>query len=88
MAKRTAKKETYCKKPDKDFPEMICGYPRPCPYHTVIIHADKEPPTVEIPATIPEAANPDTLNKLKRIAHVLKTPAREGGNPMSRRERG
>lgn len=38
-----------CRHPDRDVPKLMCGYPLPCPHHTVIIHADKTPPTVEIP---------------------------------------
>ena len=41
---------------------MMCGYPIPCPYHTVIIHISKDPPTVEIPATAEAAwVNRDRL---------------------------
>ena len=67
-----------CSKPDRDVPSLICGYPLPCPYHTVTIHTEKSPPTVEIPATIPQAANPEMLSKLKQIANVLK-PQQDGG---------
>jgi hypothetical protein len=38
-----------CRHPDRAVPKLMCGYPLPCPHHTVIIHADKRPPTVEIP---------------------------------------
>lgn len=63
----------YCKKPDRDVPEILCGYPLPCPYHTVTIDLGAKPiPTVTIPVTIPEAADPRVLSKLKRIASVLK----------------
>jgi hypothetical protein len=41
----------YCDKPDRDSPKMKCGYPLPCPFHTVIIDATKEPPTVTTPVT-------------------------------------
>lgn len=30
----------FCQKPDRDVPKLICGYPLPCPYHTVTIEAD------------------------------------------------
>lgn len=61
-----------CKKPDKDFPEMICGYPLPCPYHTITIDLKPEMPTVTIPATMIKKVNPKTLNRLKVIARALK----------------
>lgn len=62
----------YCKKPDRDFPGLICGFPLPCPYHTVIIDTTAKPvPTITIPATIPKAINQKTLSKLKKIAAIL-----------------
>lgn len=62
-----------CNKPDKDFPELICGYPLPCPYHTIIIDPTADPvPTITIPATILKAANPKILKILKNIANILK----------------
>jgi hypothetical protein len=27
----------FCDKPDVGFPKMKCGYPKPCPHHTVVI---------------------------------------------------
>jgi hypothetical protein len=27
----------HCKHPDCDVPKLVCGYPLPCPHHTVII---------------------------------------------------
>ena len=62
---------THCNKPDRDVPAIVCGYSLPCPYHTAIIHADKNPPTVEIPVTFPELARPKNLNALKKIAQAL-----------------
>jgi len=26
-----------CKQSDRDVPGLVCGYPLPCPYHTIII---------------------------------------------------
>ena len=60
-----------CQKPDRDVPELVCGYPIPCPWHTVIIDTTGEPATITIPATVSEAANPILLKKLKAIANVL-----------------
>jgi hypothetical protein len=31
------KKTLSCKQPDRDEPRLVCGYPLPCPYHTVIV---------------------------------------------------
>lgn len=32
-----------CKHPDRDEPRLVCGYPMPCPHHTVVIDV----PTVD-----------------------------------------
>ena len=52
-----------CKKPDRDVPGLKCGYPLPCPHHTVII----DPPMVEMPLYAPG----NTANKLVDIAKAL-----------------
>lgn len=26
-----------CQLPDRDVPELLCGYPRPCPHHTIVV---------------------------------------------------
>ena len=31
------KDRMYCDQPDREFPKMKCGYPLPCPWHTIII---------------------------------------------------
>jgi len=62
----------FCTNPDRHNPELICGYPLPCPYHTVVIEVESDPPRIIIPATIPKAADPEILNKLKEIAGILK----------------
>lgn len=36
-----------CRHPDRDEPKMMCGYPIPCPHHTVVIDLNAE--TVTIP---------------------------------------
>ena len=60
MAKR--RRQLTCRHPDRDEPKLICGYPLPCPYHTAILHTDKDPPTIEIPITADAAlANRTTL---------------------------
>ena len=66
-------KERYCKRGDRDEPSLVCGYPLPCPYHTVIIDTAPDPPTITIPV-IPNAPalNPKTLSMLKKIARAIK----------------
>lgn len=29
-----------CRHPDRDCPKLMCGYPLPCPHHTIIIDKD------------------------------------------------
>lgn len=41
-------KRAYCQQPDRDVPGIKCGYPLPCPHHTVTL--DVAAQTVEIPA--------------------------------------
>lgn len=47
---------TTCQKPDRDCPALICGYPLPCPHHTVLVDATKLPALVtgaeHLPASI------------------------------------
>lgn len=56
-----------CKHPDRDCPKLLCGYPLPCPYHTAILHGDKQPPTIEIPITATEA-----LQHRATLADIIK----------------
>lgn len=57
-----------CRHPDRHEPRLMCGYPLPCPHHTAIIHADRDPMTVEIPVT----------------SDVMKSPARERVGALAR----
>lgn len=29
--------DAMCEKPDRDAPKLRCGYPLPCPWHTMIV---------------------------------------------------
>lgn len=42
-----------CRRPDRDEPKLLCGYPIPCPWHTVVLDTTTVPPTVSIPVTSP-----------------------------------
>ena len=44
-------KDLTCKSPDREFPKLKCGYPLPCPYHTVIIDVSDDPAQIVIPIT-------------------------------------
>ena len=45
------KRRPSCRHPDRDSPKLMCGYPMPCRWHTVIIDTTADPPTVTIPVT-------------------------------------
>ncbi len=60
-----------CKKPDRNIPELICGHPLPCPWHTVTVDTTKEPPIIQIPTTVDRPINKDQLEKLKEIANII-----------------
>lgn len=38
--KMTETKNLTCQKPDRDAPMLICGYPLPCPYHTINVEVE------------------------------------------------
>jgi len=60
-----------CQRPDRDVPGIICGYPLPCPFHTVVIDESGVVPTVTIPVTQVPRIKPKTLKRLKTIAKAL-----------------
>ena len=35
-------KNLTCGQPDRNSPDLVCGYPIPCPHHTAIIDTDVE----------------------------------------------
>jgi hypothetical protein len=47
VKKKTAVK--YCQQPDRDEPKLRCGYPLPCPQHTVVIDMSSTPHKTTIP---------------------------------------
>jgi hypothetical protein len=42
-ATKSVTEHRMCQKPDRDVPGIKCGYPLPCPYHTVILNTTEEP---------------------------------------------
>lgn len=66
-------KTQYCDKPDRDVghkhPNIKCGYPLPCPFHTIVIDMAESPTT-----TIPPFANvdPKTREHISEIVNALK----------------
>ena len=63
---------THCTKPDRDCPELVCGYPLPCPWHTVTVDTTSDPATITIPVTARKQMDRDRLEKLKDIARAIK----------------
>lgn len=63
----------FCSKPDRDVPKLVCGYPIPCPYHTVMIELDPEMRGVAAKVSIPDMADPRTAVAATRVARALST---------------
>lgn len=63
----------FCNKPDRDEPKLVCGYPIPCPYHTVVIDLDPEMHGVASKVSIPDMADPRTAVAATRVARALST---------------
>ncbi len=57
-----------CLRPDRDEPRIVCGYPHPCPHHTVVMEAGA--------VTIPSDAvvNPRALDRLRQVARLFAGP--------------
>ena len=58
-----------CKRPDRHVATLICGYPLPCPWHTVVLDMTLEPPTLNEPVSANVSAK--ARRKLKEIANAL-----------------
>jgi len=56
--------DKHCSKPDRHVPGLQCGYPLPCPYHTVII--DTTVDSIHFPSEIRQ-----TSRLRKRLAQIL-----------------
>lgn len=47
-------KNGFCDQPDRDEPKIKCGYPIPCPFHTVLIDGDKITSPIKLDSTAEE----------------------------------
>ena len=47
----------HCTKPDRDVPAIICGYPLPCPYHTLVMTEDQALNVLEEKADMEEVSD-------------------------------
>lgn len=63
MTERKYNPDQWCDKPDRDNPKIKCGYPKPCPHHTVVI--DKN--TITYPVSLDVKAK-----NRKRISELAK----------------
>ena len=61
--------EGFCKRPDRDEPRMVCGYPLPCPHHSMVIDMTEEP-TVIAKANHADPSQ-KTIRRLREIAKAL-----------------
>lgn len=61
-------KTIVCTQPDRHAPKLTCGYPLPCPHHTVIM----EPGKLTIPHHSKAATSPELKRRLKAIHRALK----------------
>jgi len=67
-----------CRKPDRDVPNMVCGYPLPCPFHTVLVDVSAKHAKVVVPKTARVGAE---LGRVRHIAVAL-------GDVVIKRRRG
>lgn len=51
-----------CQQPDRDVPGIKCGYPLPCPHHTVTVDLTKQKPEITVPRS-----RRITASALKRV---------------------
>lgn len=49
--KATLKANGCCTQPDRHEPKLLCGYPLPCPHHTVVIDTTGITATITTPVT-------------------------------------
>ena len=62
-------REGACRRPDRDEPRMVCGYPLPCPHHSMVIDMTEEP-TVIAKANHADPSQ-KTIRRLREIAKAL-----------------
>lgn len=53
-----------CRHPDRHCPKMLCGYPLPCPHHTVVVDMGAKPPTATFPLTSHAIRHKDKIAKV------------------------
>lgn len=76
----------FCQQPDRDQPRMTCGYPLPCPWHTVTVDLATQTITEPVTAQVSQLAR----YRLKEIVQALHTdnpqPVRPDNRPGKARQ--
>lgn len=62
-----------CRHPDRDEPKLMCGYPLPCPWHTVVIDESKR--TVTMPFESDALVSP-MRERVGQVARAVATKKR------------
>ena len=65
-----------CRHPDRDVPKLMCGYPLPCPHHTVVLDLAKQ--TVTIPLASDAIKSP-MRERVGDIGRALVEPKKRRG---------
>lgn len=66
--------DLLCKKPDRDVPGIVCGYPLPCPWHTdavIEVKADGEAPEIRLSPKAQLQASPKDIQRLDQVGRAL-----------------
>lgn len=71
--------KSICNRPDRDVPGLICGYPLPCPWHTVTIDTTSDPAVLSVPCTSTPAHDPELLDTLKDIGRAIQEENEKAG---------
>jgi hypothetical protein len=64
----------FCKHPDRDVPGIECGYPLPCPFHTIEVELKKDVSTVKMPEH--RLLKPAEMDRVDEIIKALKKALR------------
>ena len=62
----------FCRRPDCEFPDMVCGQTLPCPWHTVVVDIAAAPPVVIIPVPRLSRMGRHELTQLRDLAETVR----------------
>lgn len=62
----------FCKKPDRDVPGIVCGYPFPCPWHSALIDLDPDAEGAEMTVVVGPKVPAAAVAKVLEVARALK----------------